>query len=258
MARKKKRAVALRPPPGLYDPALDAAQGATQRGFDDYRDDVLRDFGEGYSGGRVGRDYQLAREDLQRGRTRGFFDLNRTLGRGREDYSRAVTGLGRDYQRLGRRQAEGARRSGIVGGGLGAVSARVRSANQAWDRQPLDTGFKRLDQDVRTDRGRLVEDTDLGLGRLALGYGRQVEDAKTGLYRAGRENEQFGLDTNASRVFAATQAGWDPFQGERDRFAAAQSRVAGAEAQALRRARRRRPRGGLVGRVVNTTYGANF
>lgn len=253
MARKKKRARSLQPPPGLYDPALDAAQGAAQRGYADYQADVNRDFGEGYSGGRVGHDYQLGREGLLRSQSRGDADLRQQQSRGYEDAKEALAGLGRNYQRLGRQQAEGARAKGVLSGGLAARSAQIRAGNMAWDRKPIDTGFNRLKEDVKTNYGRLHEDTSLGLGQLGLEYGRQVQDAQSGLYRAGRENVQFGLDTNASRVFAATQAGWNP-PDPRGEFDAYQRRMAAGERADLSHARRGyKPRG--RGRLRGTVMG---
>lgn len=257
-ARPRARARGpLRPPPGLYDPALDAAEGAAQRGYDDLLEDTNRDFGEGYAGGRFGRDYALGREDIERGRTRGLEDLGlqradlmRGLTRGREDYSRQVGLLRRDYRRLGRRQAEAARSQGVLSGGLAARAAAIRAGNMATDQQPLDTSIARLGEDttlglqaVDRAQSRLGEDTDLGLGRLGLGYTRAIEDSQLGVRRAGRENEQFKLDTNAGRVFAATQAGWDPPAPMRPRAPAR---------------RRRRGRGVLIGTAGRPRYGANF
>ena len=230
--------VAPQPPPGLYDPALDAGQGASQRGYADFSADTSRDFGAGYSGGRTGHDYQLGLENLATQQARSA-----------QDHTAALAGLDRNYQLLGGRQAEGQRAAGVAGNtGLAARAAQIRAANETRDRAPIDTAFTRG-----------TEDNTRARGELGLGYTRAVEDAQTGMSRAGREATQFGVDTNISKVFQASQAGWDPGPSPAESaFNADQAAARTSQGQALSRARRRRGRGVLYGSAGRPSYGSSF
>lgn len=212
------------PPAGSYDPALDAQLGAARRGYEDLQQDTST------ADLRAGVDYGLDRGDIERtsarsladldlGHGRGLTDLGTARTRGMEDYGQQIAMLNRSYQQLARRQAEGARVSGVLSGGLALQSAAKRAENQAIERQPLDTSYSRfmsdndlargrLDQDWTTQRGRVGEDTDQAYGRLALGYERGGQDRTTQLARAGRENTQFGLDVNSQELYQAAQSGY--------------------------------------------------
>lgn len=216
----------LVPPTGFYDPALDAQRGSASRGLGYLEQDTE------LAGARAAQDYTFGTEDLRRGldrtnfdlaqqRDRGYADLDTQLSRGTQDYDRSITGLTRSYQQLGRRQAEGSRAAGVLSGGMALKAAAVRAQNQAIDREPLDTSFRRMGEDIGRDRTRLGEDIDtaggrayqdwnIGTGRLGVDYNRGVTDRATTLGRAGDENTQFGLDLDAQRLFQATQAGWVP------------------------------------------------
>ena len=60
---RKPLTAATSPPPGSYDPAIDAQVGQTNRGFADYLSDYIRDVGEPGTalGGRTGEDYLLGK-----------------------------------------------------------------------------------------------------------------------------------------------------------------------------------------------------
>lgn len=170
------------PPPGWYDPALQAQLRASHRGLGDLtRDTEL-------ATARAGQDYTFNRDALGRTRDRGF-----------EDVDRQLEVLGRSYGELGRRQAEQAAQMGVINPAIAARQMQIRAQNMAFDRQPLDTA-----------RSRLGQDYDTGLGLLDVGFGRERTDRETGLRRARREDSQFGLDVGEQMRFQATQAGWIP------------------------------------------------
>jgi hypothetical protein len=86
-----------------------------------------------------------------RGRRRifqfGQDDVNRSYDRTKADYGSNVAMLQRQYDILAGRQQEQANVSGVIGGGALLEAATKRAANQAIDRAPLDTGFKRAGED---------------------------------------------------------------------------------------------------------------
>jgi hypothetical protein len=177
-----KTVAPLRPPAGTYDPALDATRRAASRGLLYAKQDTR------LAGVR-------AAEDLQHGRE----DVGRSYDRTQQDYGSNVAMLQRQYDILAGRQQEQANVNQVVGGGALLEAAAKRAANQAIDRAPLDTGFKRAG-----------EDRDLSIGRLLEGFQRGDTDRRTSLDRAGREDRAFGLDTAAQRLYQATQSGWVP------------------------------------------------
>lgn len=247
--KKKQPPVFTSPPPGTYDPAIDAQVGQAGRGLGDLLSDYVRDYGEPGTalGGRAGEDYATGKAAVQRnldsglqdvntGADRSLADLQRTSGRtladllrdrarAGENYGSSIEGLQRNYAQLGSAQTQTARAAGVQRGGALAQALAKRQANQAIDRQPIDTGFARFGQDSTQAQGRLGEDTQLGTSRIgedrtlatgrlqagaatdfaSLGRGllRGTEDAATQLARAGRENTQFGLDANAARFYQA-------------------------------------------------------
>lgn len=240
-------------PAGTYDPSLDAAVRATQRGLADTRQDVER------ADLRDSVDYGLARENIQRqgfqglenigaaradeerGFGRGLSDLLTARTRGTEDYGSAVEGLSRSFERLAVSQRQQQAQAGVLRGTTALKAAQIRAKNTAIAQEPLDTSYrrgmadsslaegrmredhtlagKRLDQ--TTDR--LVEDTSLQLGRLAIDAappdagnpfgGRSFQDRSTTLTRAEREAGQFGIDVAAQKGAQAGAAGWDPYAG---------------------------------------------
>jgi hypothetical protein len=236
------------PPTGSYDPAINSQVAAANRGYGDLTFDIERqrqrdtvDYGlaredifRAQGRGQQDLDIGLARgnEDLNQGLTRGNQDFDTAFGRGQEDYNSGVSALNRQYTQLGRQQGEQANRYGVTSRGIALMQAQKRAENQAIDRQPLDTGWQRQQQDIGTGRarlgedtfntrtrmyqdaslssGRLGEDTQLGLGKLALGYGRGQEDLTTQQTRAGRENQAFGLDAEIQKTYQAQASGWNP------------------------------------------------
>ena len=222
------------PPAGTYDPSLDAQVAAAQRGFGDLRSDVetqglqaQQDYGLSVESINRQRGWNL--EDLGRDYQRGLADLDTRFTRGSEDYNRGVAQLQRNYDRLARGQRQAGNAAGVIRGGAMLQAAAKRAGNQAWERQPLDTGWNREQQDIGTSRSRIGEDYNTGvartnaaadwdIGMAGLGYQRQGSALNTQLTRAGRENTAFGLDVAAQRAYQAAGAGWDPGAGPSNEY----------------------------------------
>jgi hypothetical protein len=263
--------VAPDPPAGSYDPAIDAQVSAAGRGLQDLTQDIgtqnLRDTVD-YGLGRdsIQRQYDRGNQDLGAQRSqyetgygrsvadenlgygRTSTDLQTAASRGGEDYNRNVQMLTRQYSQLGDSQRQQQSRAGVLRGGAMLQAAAKRTANQAIDRQPLDTSYgrtattsrtqTRLGADHTTTLGRLGEDRTTALGQLdtagqadgrghrpgvrAAGAdvappdasnpfgGRSFQDRTTQLTRAQRENTAFGLDAAGQRAYQAAGAGWVP------------------------------------------------
>lgn len=262
---KKPKPTAILPPPvtappaGSYDPNLDASLSSAQRGYTDLQGDIERsgvraasDFGLGQgqletrrsqgladimrSRTRAGEDFGAQRAGVEQASGRSLSDILRSRRRGSEDYASSIANLNRQYSQLGDRQRQGAQQAGVARGGALQQAAAKRTANQALDRQPMDTNYgrfvadsgqaeQRLGQDKATSLGRIGtaetragEDAataeqrlnlgvDTAQGDLALGYQRNNEDSTTKLQRAGRELGFFTQDTNANRFWQALNSG---------------------------------------------------
>lgn len=221
----------LRPPPGTYDPNLDAQERASQRGLGDLISDVgqsrergATDLGLGLTDigtqrTQLGEDYTGGQAAIERGTGRSLADLLKAREQGTQDYGSNVATLQRNYENLGVAQGEGQRKAGAFGGSGAAIqAARKRDANQAIDRAPIDTAYQRfidssktaetrlgedkttsLD-DLRTGYGRGINSLDRATGQLGLNYDRSNTDLTTQQSRAERENTNFGIDTAAARV----------------------------------------------------------
>lgn len=178
-----------------YDPALDAQARAVQRGLqyteldtDKAQRRLYEDYGLGVENAR--QNAQYGQEDVQTSRTR--------LG---EDHQRNLAQLKRSYERLGRQQSWRARGMGIMSGGALVASAARRAANEAWDRQPIDTGFQRGTQDLNTQQTRIAQARDQQIGQLGLGLTRGTVDLGDSLSRAGVEAQNFATDTAEQRRY---------------------------------------------------------
>jgi hypothetical protein len=253
--------VAPDPPAGSYDPAIDAQVSAAGRGLQDLTQDIgtqnLRDTVD-YGLGRdsIQRQYDRGNQDLGAQRSqyetgygrsvadenlgygRTSTDLQTAASRGGEDYNRNVQMLTRQYSQIGDSQRQQQSRAGVLRGGAMLQAAAKRTANQATDRQPLDTSYGRFtadNQQAQTRLGadhtttlgqldlqgrRMGEDRDLAFGQLALTSappdasnpfgGRAFQDRTTQLTRAQREGSEFGLDAAGQRAYQAAGAGWVP------------------------------------------------
>jgi hypothetical protein len=196
------------PPPGTYDPSIDAQVRAGQRGYGDLQQDtdIANQRGED--------DFLLGSGELQKQLQRQLADAATSRTNQHADYETGIADLIRGYTRQGVSQAEHANAAGVVGtGGALQQALEKRTANLAHDRAPLDTNEQRrsLEYDLYTGpQGRYQQDYGEKLGQLGLSVSRPNEDRANALTRAGRENDQLGLDASAQRWFQATQGGYDP------------------------------------------------
>ena len=262
-----------KPAYGSYDPALDQGERAANRGLIDLLADIstgneraLSDYGlnrediqlqldrnlqdTGLARGDYERDYGRGITDLRTNRSRAGEDFQGSLGdllksreRGGEDYRTAMAGLDRSYERLGSSQTQAQGKAGVSSGGALAQAMAKRQANQALDREPVDTNYRRFNedsargegqlrqnfdrfnQDSALQEGRMGEDRgvamsrfDLGdtraradtgraFGGLGLNLQRGFEDRTVQGTRAERENVFYGQDVNETRIDQAKQAG---------------------------------------------------
>jgi hypothetical protein len=217
----------VNPPPGTYDPAIDAQVRAAQRGYGD--------LGQDYTVGKTRAqddyltatqndqtDYQNALGDLTQTHDRSLSDLLLGRTRGTEDYNASVANLDRSYLRLGDQQTQAANAAGVIGGGALAQALQKRTANEAIDRAPIDTNYNRFLGDSQTQEGRINQDFTTGSSRLQDELNRQLGalslnldrtygdqgDQTVALARAGRENTAFGIDATASRWGQAAGTGY--------------------------------------------------
>lgn len=225
-------------PAGTYDPALDSQLGAAQRGYANLQEDAatqsgraLTDFTFGQS--QINQGYDRNTFDLTQSRDRGLADLGTSRTRGTEDYQRSIQLLAQAYQRKAVQQQEQQNAAGVLKGGAVLQAAAKRKANEAQDRQPLDTNFSRFGQDIdlQTGRlnedygkqfGRLGEDKKTALSQLALGATRSQTDLDTQLTRGGVELKNYGLDIGAQKLYQAQQTGYVPPTKARNEFSGPQ------------------------------------
>jgi hypothetical protein len=170
------------PPAGSFDPALNAGVGAANRGYGDLRQDTA------LAGARAGQDYQFGQDTYNQG-----------FARQQEDYNTSLAMMKRQFDILAGQQQSQAAGQNVLSGGALLQSAAKRAANQALQKQGLDTQLRRAQQD-----------RDMGLGRLSVDFSRGDADRTMQLARAGRENTAFGLDTQSQMAFQAAQSGYAP------------------------------------------------
>lgn len=194
------------PPPGTYDPSLDAQLAAAGRGFGDLQTQT------GIDNQRAQDDFNLQSGHFQQQLQQSLADLSLGHTRNEDAYHQAITNLTRGYDRLGTSQLEGAAGSGMLRGGALEQSQQKRDANMAIDRQPLDTTEQQQTADYNTNVQRANQGYQFDVGNLGLGLSRGNEDRANQLGIAGRENAQFGTDVGAQRWFQATMMGYDPPQ----------------------------------------------
>jgi hypothetical protein len=238
------------PPPGSYDPALDAQQRAQERGYGDLQaSDATNSLyaGQDYQTGvsRENTSYANTLADIATGRTRSNEDFATGTGRVNEDYTRGTSRSNEDYGtatgnlvrafgQLGQAQRGNIAAAGLGGGALRQALAR-RTENQGIQQKGLDTSHTRSLEDLTTGKSRSLQD-------LGTAHDRSLQDYSTGETRAGTAHENsladiltgytrgqatqatqeaiagrelgFGTqDINAEKTYAAQGAGWDPTAG---------------------------------------------
>lgn len=228
-AQKKRRRLPSEPPPGTYDPTIDATQRQNQRGYDD----LLQDFAIGKQRGQsdldialgnLGTDKTNALEDLTTSRDRNLADLITGRTRAGEDHTAALGTLAHNYDVLANKQGQQARQAQVESKGILAQALAKRAANQARDQAPIDTAYARQMQDSALSESRLGEDFTRGTARTEQGatsqsdalklafdraYGPGGENAVR-ISRAGRDLVAGNLDLSNMRWFQAAQMGYSP------------------------------------------------
>jgi hypothetical protein len=189
------------PPPGFYDPALDAQLGNANRGLQYHLDDLTT------AGERAGSQLGIDTESVNRNQARSLADLMTEATRAQQDHQAALDELGRRFTRLGQGQAQAASAAGLAGGALQAA-AQARAQNQAIAQQPIDTAFQRTNENIGTQRQRVNEDAGLSLADLQRQFGYGAADRSTDETRSQIENTNFGQDIGAEKFFQAGQAGY--------------------------------------------------
>lgn len=204
------------PPPGTYDPALDAGVSAAKRGYGDLQQDNERDTQRAQS------EYAIQRAQAERNKTRSLADVLRDRAREGTDYSTNVTGLRRRYEQLGSVHGEQAAMSGQTRGGALAAALEARTANQGLEQTGLDTRHTRYGEDSAQSEKRISEDydtPDTGIfAALEKGYQYGQDDRVTQGARAGRELGFFEQDTGAQRFAQAAGIGYSPPERPRNEY----------------------------------------
>ena len=95
---------------------------------------------------------------------------------------------------------------GVLRGGAVLAAARRRAENQAWDRQPIDTGYQRAMQDYQTSESRLGQDYQTSLSRLAAQREWLGQDQATGMSQLGLQFERGWEDLGTREARAAREA----------------------------------------------------
>lgn len=191
------------PPPGTFDPGLEAQVRSSQRGLLDLEElerlEALRGHQDtGQARRLLQRKLREGRADIGRGReyaqqdfttadtqlhttfARDLEELGIAKQRGEEDYQRTLTNLQHKYAETAAVQGEQRIQTGTNDTGTTAASAAVSGANQAFDRQGIDTMHQRGLEDLARREGRIrsdfgTEENLLGqdLGRRLTAYGIQ-------------------------------------------------------------------------------------
>jgi hypothetical protein len=189
------------PPPGSYDPALDAQVGQANRGLGDLLSDYVRDYGEPGTalGGRAGEDYQTGRANVQRGLDWGLEDVNRGADRTEQDIRSGsersladlLRGSGRALQDLNR------------GADRGAADLQRGSGRALQD---VNLGADRSLADLQRGSGRTIADLVRDRGRAGEDYQSNVEGLRRNYARLGAQQGQVARQAGVQRGGALAQA----------------------------------------------------
>lgn len=196
-----------KPPPGKYDPNLDALERTARTGYSETIEDVGRQRGYGEE------DYTLGLGDIERnrgeiGRQYGesLTDMLTARHQGQEDYQTNLNTLSRNFQRLGNTQAQSGRQHGLYGGGFQQQAAEKRATNMALEKAPIDTAFGRFMEGSQLAENRLgeartrdIQGQERASGALGTAYGRQTTALTTQGRRAGTSLSDYIQDLAAAR-----------------------------------------------------------
>lgn len=217
------------PPPGTFDPGLEAQVRAAERGLIDLIEK------ERTSGHREGVDFRQAKTLLMRKISQGRADLQRRRGyatedagidrsrlqtsferdledlaiarqQGDEDFNRKLTEVQHSYATRAARQNEAAVAQGTFDAGTQAASGAVRGANQAFDKGLVETAHNRQLAALALSEGRVREDFGTRSGLIDEGLSRELS-------ALGIQGHRLGLDARTQRG----QLRRDLFRGRHDR-----------------------------------------
>lgn len=198
------------PPPGTFDPGMEAQVRSAERGLIDLIEKTRLE------GRRESADTRLARQLLERKVRWGRADLNRRQGyavedagidrshlqtsfardledlaiakqQGTEDFNRKLTEIQQRYATEAARQQQASVAQGTADAGTGAASDAVRAANQTFDRGEAQLSYNRfLDANALAER-RAREDFASRSGLIDEDLGRQLTALGVQRFRLGRE-----------------------------------------------------------------------
>lgn len=205
------------PPPGTFDPGLEAQVRAAERGLIDLIEKTHRE------GGRESVDTQQARRLLERKVQQGHADIQRSRGyavtdagqaqgqlqtsfardlqdlaiakqNGEEDYQRKLLELQHSYADQAARQGQASVAQGTHETGTTAASDAVRGANERWDRSGVDTAHQRQLDAIALAEGRDTEDFTRQSGLISQDLGRQltgfgIQDRRLGQEARTQQNK---------------------------------------------------------------------
>jgi hypothetical protein len=210
------------PPLGSFDPGLEGQRRASERGLKDLKFDTRKAnqraaMDLGIATGLAERNAGRQSQDLQMGFQRDLTDLAIQQQRGTEDYGHAIDALTRRYDTLGQDQAQQQAAAGVSRSGTAAAAAAVRAGNMSFERQPIDIGYQRQQQDIGTREQRLGESTGIEAGRIGEDLNSRLQnlntqaqrsayDRATKLSRAKREQAFYEGDVTQQEYFQAHQA----------------------------------------------------
>jgi hypothetical protein len=184
------------PPPGSFDPGLEAQVRASERGLLDLIKKTQEE--QHRQGIDVGqkkrvelRELQRRLGDVQRSRgyavsdnayqqqqlginfTRDLQDLGTARQRGQQDYERTLSDLQHRYSTAAQTQQERSVQAGTDEAGTAGAAAAVRAGNLVHERAPLDLSHQRAGQSLDLQEQRDRQNFGTASGRLAEGLARQ-------------------------------------------------------------------------------------
>lgn len=233
-AKRRRAQTPANPPPGTYDPTIDATGRNNQRSYDD----TLQNFAIGSQRakddlgialGNIGTSQQNSLSDLSTGHDRSLADLLSGRDRNAADHQTALADLARNYSMLADKQGQAARQANVESGGILAQALAKRQANQAHDQAPIDTAFNRSLADSTTAEQRIGQDYATNTGRVNQGATNQSDavklafdraygangDQALNVSRAGRNLVAGNLDLSNQRWYQAAAMGYSPVQQRR-------------------------------------------
>jgi hypothetical protein len=188
------------PPPGTYDPALDAQLGQGQRGLQDLLSDYARDYGTGGWGeGRAGADYNIQAGQVGDLSQQQLGDLNLSANRTQDDLNRGLVRGSYDIN-------TGAERG--IADLIRSSGYQIDDTNRSADRGIFDVNRSadRSTFDVNRESGRGLEDIRTSRARAGEDYGTATADLSRQYERLGSQQTQGARAAGVSAGGALAQA----------------------------------------------------